>query len=152
MNTTKPIIAAVTSSNSPVFTVTLETIGIFTGTLVSISILATVAIKLVSNLNNISASILQIKEDLKEHANNAEKIRDLDKRLDLHIQDYINRKDTVTLLIAQVTQTVDHRTKRLYSSMKDIEGYLQRTGSFKMREFSDLRETSEDPEDSFDRP
>lgn len=137
---------AVTNS-SPGITVSLESVGIFTGTLVSISILVTLAIKLVSNLNNISASIAQIKEDLKGQANNAEKIRDLDKKFDLHVQDYINRKDTVTLLIAQVTQTVDHRTKRLYSSMKDIESYLQRTGSFKMREFQDLQEVQEDPFD-----
>ncbi|BBD68653.1 hypothetical protein NIES4072_40250 [Nostoc commune NIES-4072] len=95
-------------------------------------------------INNISASISQIKEDLKEHADNAEKIRELDHRLDLHIQDYINRKDTVTLLIAQVSQTVDHRTNRLYTSMKDIENFLQTQGTFKIREFQDLRRMEEE--------
>lgn len=100
--------------------------------------------QLISNLNNISGSITQIKEDLKEHADNKEKIRDLDKRLDLHIQDYINRKDTVTLLIAQVSQTVDHRTNRLYTSMKDIENHLQLQGNFKIREFQDLRKMEEE--------
>ncbi|WP_414573369.1 hypothetical protein [Nostoc sp. CCY 9925] len=142
MTTTSSIIAV--SNSSPVITVSLESVGIFTGILVSLSVLGTLAVKLVNNLNNISSSIAQIKEDLKEHADNKEKIRDLDKKLDLHIQDYINRKDTVTLLIAQVTQTLEHRTNRLYTSMKDVEAYLQKTGSFKIREFQDLRKMDED--------
>ncbi|MFN6565457.1 MAG: hypothetical protein RMY28_037430 [Nostoc sp. ChiSLP01] len=142
MTTTSSTIAA--TNSSPVITVSLESVGVFTGICVSISVLGTLAVKLINNLNNISSSIAQIKEDLKEHADNKEKIRDLDKKVDLHIQDYINRKDTVTLLIAQVTQTVEHRTNRLYTSMKDIEAYLQKTGNFKIREFQDLRKMDED--------
>ncbi|MEH2434976.1 MAG: hypothetical protein V7K25_12105 [Nostoc sp.] len=138
MNSTQSTVAVSNSVSSPAITISLESVGIFTGILVSISVLGTLAVKLVSNLNNISASITQIKEDLKEHADNAEKIRDLDHKLDLHIQDYINRKDTVTLLIAQVTQTLEHRTNRLYTSMKDIENFLQMQG-FKIRQFQDLR-------------
>ncbi|BBD69436.1 hypothetical protein NIES4072_32310 [Nostoc commune NIES-4072] len=146
MITTQPSIA---TTSSPVITVTLESVGVFTGILVSISVLGTLAIKLVNNLNNISTSIAQIKEDLKEHADNAEKIRDLNHKLDLHIQDYINRKDTITLLIAQVTQTVEHRTNRLYTSMKDIENFLQTQGTFKIRDFQDLRKMEE--EDPFNK-
>ncbi|MBN3939184.1 hypothetical protein [Nostoc sp. NMS9] len=146
MNTTQSTIIA---TSSPAITVTLESVGVFTGTLVSICVLGTLAIKLVNNLNNISTSITQIKEDLKEHANNAEKIRELNHKLDLHIQDYINRKDTITLLIAQVTQTVEHRTNRLYTSMKDIENFLQIQGTFKIREFQDLRKMEE--EDPFNK-
>ncbi|GBG21056.1 hypothetical protein NIES4072_47380 [Nostoc commune NIES-4072] len=146
MITTQPSIA---TTSSPVITVTLESVGVFTGILVSISVLGTLAIKLVNNLNNISTSIAQIKEDLKEHADNAEKIRDLNHKLDLHIQDYINRKDTITLLIAQVTQTVEHRTNRLYTSMKDIENFLQTQGNFKIRDFQDLRKMEE--EDPFNK-
>ena len=142
MNPTQSTIAVSNSASS--ITVSLESVGVFTGICVSISVLGTLAVKLVNNLNNISTSIAQIKEDLKEHADNKEKIRDLDKKLDLHIQDYINRKDTVTLLIAQVSQTVDHRTNRLYTSMKDIENYLQLQGNFKIREFQDLRKMEEE--------
>ncbi|MDZ8225774.1 hypothetical protein [Nostoc sp. ChiVER01] len=146
MNTTQLSIAA---TSSPVITVTLESVGVFTGILVSLSVLGTLAIKLVNNLNNISTSITQIKEDLKEHADNAEKIRSLEHKLDLHVQDYINRKDTITLLIAQVTQTLEHRTNRLYTSMKDIENFLQMQGTFKIREFQDLRKMEE--EDPFNK-
>ncbi|MDZ7970663.1 MAG: hypothetical protein RM368_38030 [Nostoc sp. DedSLP03] len=149
MNTTQSTIAVSSSASSPVITVTLESVGVFTGICVSLSVLGTLAVKLVNNLNNISTSITQIKEDLKEHANNAEKIREINHKLDLHIQDYINRKDTVTLLIAQVTQTVEHRTNRLYTSMKDIENFLQMQGTFKIREFQDLRKMEE--EDPFNK-
>ncbi|MFN6485525.1 MULTISPECIES: hypothetical protein [unclassified Nostoc] len=142
MNTTQSTIAVSNAASS--ITVSLESVGVFTGICVSISVLGTLAVKLINNLNNISSSIAQIKQDLKEHADNKEKIRDLDKKLDLHIQDYINRKDTVTLLIAQVSQTVDHRTNRLYTSMKDIENYLQLQGNFKIREFQDLRKMEEE--------
>jgi predicted PurR-regulated permease PerM len=146
MNTTQTSIA---TTSSPVITVSLESVGVFTGICVSISVLGTLAVKLVNNLNNISTSITQIKEDLKEHANNAEKIRSLEHKLDLHVQDYINRKDTVTLLIAQITQVVEHRTNRLYTSMKDIENFLQMQGTFKIREFQDLRKMEE--EDPFNK-
>ncbi|MFN6485437.1 MULTISPECIES: hypothetical protein [unclassified Nostoc] len=146
MNTTQSTIA---TTSSPVITVTLESVGVFTGILVSFSVLGTLAVKLVNNLNNISSSITQIKQDLKEHADNKEKIRSLEHKFDLHVQDYINRKDTVTLLIAQVTQTVEHRTNRLYTSMKDIENFLQMQGTFKIREFQDLRKMEE--EDPFNK-
>lgn len=141
MNTTQSTIA---STSSPVITVTLQSVGVFTGILVSISVLGTLAVKLITHLNNISISTSQIKEELKECANNSEKIRDLDKKLDFHIQDYTNRKDTITLLIAQVSQTIDHRTNRLYTSMKDIEVFLQNQGNFKIREFQDLRKMEEE--------
>ncbi|MEH2073375.1 MAG: hypothetical protein V7K57_03110 [Nostoc sp.] len=146
MNTTQSTIA---TTSSPVITITLESVGVFTGILVSLSVLGTLAVKLVNNLNNISISITQIKEDLKEHADNAEKIRELNHKFDLHVQDYINRKDTITLLIAQVTQTVEHRTNRLYTSMKDMENFLQMQGTFKIREFQDLRKMEE--EDPFNK-
>lgn len=141
MNTTQSTIA---NTSNPIVTVTLESVGVFTGILVSISVLGTLAIKLVNNLNNISTSISQIKEDLKEHANNAKKITDLDHRLDLHIQDYVNRKDTITLLIGQTKEVMEHRTNRLYTSMKDIENYLQLQGTFKIQEFQDLHKMEED--------
>jgi hypothetical protein len=140
MNPTKPTIAVSTYSNSPVFTVTLETIGIFTGTLVSISILATVAIKLISNLNHISNSITQIKEDLKEHANNAEKVRELDKKFDLHTQEYINRKDVIQMVLGQLDQKIDHKFKRVLFYTRDIQRFLQRDTAFQIREYEENTE------------
>ncbi|MEH2258329.1 hypothetical protein [Nostoc sp.] len=74
------------------------------------------------------------------------KITDIDHRLDLHIQDYVNRKDTITLLIGGIKETMEHRTNRLYTSMKDIEKHLQLQGSFKIREFQDvIKMEEEDP-------
>ncbi|MEH1839870.1 MAG: hypothetical protein V7L20_14130 [Nostoc sp.] len=101
-------------------------------------------IKIVTSINRISFSIAQIEQDLKEHADNGKKITDLEHRLDLHIQDYVNRKDTITLLIGQTKEVMEHRTNRLYTSMKDIENYLQLQETFKIREFQDLHKMEED--------
>ncbi|WP_375511418.1 hypothetical protein [uncultured Nostoc sp.] len=170
---------AVVNSNSSGITITLESTGIFLGILLSVSALAGLGIKVVSNVSKISSSITQIEEDLKEYrkyANintqqitdichrldsipqieeelkeyrkcvntNAEKIIEISHRLDLHIQDYVNSKDTITLLIGGIKEMMEHRTNRLYSSMKDIESYLQKNGTFKIREFQDLHRIEED--------
>lgn len=103
MNNTASTIA-VSPPNSPGITLTLESTGVFLGILVSVSALAGVAIRIISKMNSISASISQIELALKEQANNAEKIRDLDKRFDLHIQEYVNRKDVVQMVMGQLDQ------------------------------------------------
>ena len=153
MKITQTIIAVNTSTTSPGITLTLESTGIFLGILVSASVLAGLGIKIVSNVSKISSSIIQIEEDLREYRksanNNTQQITEISHRLDLHIQDYVNRKDTITLLIGGIKETMEHRTNRLYTSMKDMEIYLQKNGTFKIREFQDLHKIEE--ENPFDK-
>ncbi|MEH2082471.1 MAG: hypothetical protein V7K89_21560 [Nostoc sp.] len=148
MTTQQTIAATNPSSSSPGITVTLESTGIFLGILVSASILAGLGFKIVSSVSKISSSISQIEEDLKDYSksanSNAQQLTEISHRLDLHVQDYVNRKNTITLLIGGIKETMEHRTNRLYTSMKDMESYLQKHEPFKIREFQDLHKMEED--------
>lgn len=134
---TKQLTIAVTPSSTPGITVTLETTGIFLGILVSASLLAGVAINVISKMNRISSSITQIEEALKGYASNAEKIRELDKKFDLHIQEYVNRKDVVQMVMGQLDQKINHKFKRLLFYTRDIQRYMQKSSDFKMREYEE---------------
>ncbi|MEH1971117.1 hypothetical protein [Nostoc sp.] len=142
MTTAKSEIA-VTNSSSPGITLTLETTGIFLGILVSASLLAGVAINVISKMNRISSSITQIEEALKGYAGNAEKIRDLDKRFDLHIQEYINRKDVVQMVLGQLDQKINHKFRRLLFYTRDVQQFLQRDTAFKIREYEETTQQDE---------
>ncbi|MBH8563757.1 hypothetical protein I8748_16425 [Nostoc sp. CENA67] len=142
MNNTKTVIAVSnTPASSPGIIITLESAGIFLGILVSASVLITGATNLVTKMSQISSSIKRIEEELKTHASNAEKVRELDKRLDLHLQDYVNRKDLLQMLFGQINEKVDHKFKKLLFYTRDIQRFLQRDTDFKIRDYE------ENPED-----
>ncbi|MEH2309346.1 hypothetical protein [Nostoc sp.] len=140
MTTAKSEIA-VTNSSSPGITLTLETTGIFLGILVSVAMLAGVATNIISKMNRISFSVSEIQEALKAYASNAEKIKDLDKRLEVHLQDYVNYKDANLLDHNGLRERIDHKWERtedefklVKGSIKDLQGFLQRRDDFKIRE------------------
>ncbi|MEH2216887.1 MULTISPECIES: hypothetical protein [unclassified Nostoc] len=139
MNTPKSTIA-VTANPQQGIVITLETTEIFLATLVSISILSGVAIRVISKMNTISSSITQIEKALKEQASNTEKIARLDRTLDLHIQEYVNRKDVVQMVLGQLDQKINHKFKRLLFYTRDIQRFLQKGGNFTIREYEENTE------------
>lgn len=144
IDNTKTVIAANTNNTSPGILITLESAGIFLGIIVSISILITGGVNLVSRMSQISSSIKKIEEDLKSHASNGEKIRDLDKKFDLHVQDYVNRKDVIQMIISQTNEKIDHKFRRLLFYTRDIQRFLQRDTNFKIREYEESFQKEED--------
>ncbi|WP_017317117.1 hypothetical protein [Mastigocladopsis repens] len=141
---TKPIIAVNDSPSSTGVTLTLESTGVILGILVSASVLAAAVIKIITSFNNLANTLKELDEDLIKHiaSEGHEKliarlhqIEALDKKLDLHIQDYVNRKDTVQMVLGQLNEKIDHKFNRLYNSMRDVEGYLQREGGFRIRQY-----------------
>jgi hypothetical protein len=126
-----------TSSNPNGINLTLESTGVFLGILVSASVLITVAVNIITKINRISSSIFHIEEDLKNFALNVEKIRELEKRFDLYIQEYTNRKDVVQMVLGQLDQKIDHKFKRLLFYTRDIQRFLQRDTSFGIREYEE---------------
>jgi uncharacterized protein YoxC len=141
---TQTTIAVTPNNSSPGIVLTLENTGIFLGVLVSVSVLFGVAYKVIASINKISLSIQNIEKEMNGYAEHSKQITDISHQLDLHIQDYVNRKDTITLLLGGIKEVMEHRTNRLYTSMKDMEAYLQKSGNFKIREFQDLRQMDED--------
>lgn len=81
-----------------------------------------------------------IDKDLKEHSDNAEKIRKLESRLDLHIQEYINRKDVVQMVMGQLDEKINHKFKRLLFYSREIQRFLQRNTAFQIREYEENTE------------
>ncbi|MEH1887424.1 hypothetical protein [Nostoc sp.] len=138
MFTTRSTIAI--TSSTPGITVTLENTGIFLGIIVSVFIIAGGAVQIISKMNKISSSITQIEEAMKEHARNAEKIRQLEITLDLHIQDYVNRKDVIQMLLGQLDQKITHKFKRLLFYTRDVQRFLQKDSSFVIREYEENTE------------
>ncbi|MDZ8096783.1 MAG: hypothetical protein RM049_07585 [Nostoc sp. DedQUE04] len=136
-------VVAVTPSNSPGITLTLESTGIFLGILVSVSVLGGVAITVISKMNRISNSITQIEKTLEEQARNAEKIREIDRTLALHIQEYVNRKDVIQMLLGQLNEKIDHKFKRVLFYTRDIQRFLQRDTDFKIREYEETTQQNE---------
>lgn len=135
MTTTQSTIPV--ASTTPGITLTIESTGVFLGILVSVSALAGVAIRIISKMNSISASISQIELALKEQANNAEKIRHLEKTLDLHIQEYVNRKDVIQMVLGQLDQKINHKFKRLLFYTRDVQRFLQKDTNFNIREYEE---------------
>jgi len=128
-------------SPSPGITLNLETTGGFLGILVSVSVLAGVVISIISKINAISFSIDKIQEALKVYASNTDKIKDLDKRLDIHLQDYVNHKDAILLERNGIRERIDHKWERteqefneIRQEVKEIQGYLQKRDEFKVRQ------------------
>ncbi|MHC5718826.1 MAG: hypothetical protein ACYTX0_43870, partial [Nostoc sp.] len=128
-------------SSSPRVEFTLQDTGVFVGVIASLVMLSGVAISIISKINKISFTVDGIQEVLKLHASNAEKIKELDKRFDIHLQDYVNYKDANLLSHNGLEEKIDHKWQRsetefnaIKTSIKELQGFLVRTNDFKMRE------------------
>lgn len=137
---TYTVVAAKVSNDSPGITLTLESTGVFLGILLSVAGLASIAIRMISKMNSISASIALIEKTLKEQSENTERIRDLDKDFALHIQEYVNRKDVVQMVLGQLDEKINHtwsKTEKLYNDqkedIKEIQQFLRKQGNFTVR-------------------
>ncbi|WP_375470962.1 hypothetical protein, partial [uncultured Nostoc sp.] len=102
-----------------------------------------VAITVISKMNQISNSITQIEKALEEQARNTEKIREIDRTLALHIQEYVNRKDVIQMLLGQLNEKIDHKFKRVLFYTRDIQRFLQRDTDFKIREYEETTQPDE---------
>jgi hypothetical protein len=139
MSTLKPIVAVNPHAQSGLV-VTLESTSILLGILVSGSILLGIGIKLVTNVNKISLSIIQIQKDLKQLSVDTEKIDKIERRLELHIQDFVNRKDVTQMLLGQLDEKINHKFKRLLFYSREMQRFLQKDTNFQIREYEESKE------------
>lgn len=132
------------------FTINLESIAVLLGILVSLTILFGVLIGYTNRINGLEIKIQHFQQELIEHSNleghnilveklarSVENVNRVEKALDLHIQDYVNRKDFIQFMLGQLDQKIEHKFSRLYNSMKDVEKFLQKSNGFRVREFSE---------------
>jgi predicted PurR-regulated permease PerM len=132
-------------------TLTLESTGVLLGLLLSACALAGIIVKIITQFNNIANTIKEIEEDLLKHVASEgheklepklKKLEELDKKLDLHIQDMLNRKESVNMIANQLDQKINHKFTTLTHSLRDIESYLNKQGNYRIRQYHD--ETKED--------
>jgi hypothetical protein len=134
--------------------VTLEGTNLVLAVVISsIGILGIFA-KIVSKFNAITNEIQDLKQELNSHAATEghpkllEQVKSLqkdlitlDKRFDIHSQDYLNHKDAALLSLNGNNEKINHkwqRTEELFkeqkSEIKDLQKFLQKHQSFRIRE------------------
>lgn len=132
------------------FTFNLEAIAVLLGAGVSITILLSLLVSFTNRINRLETRIQYLQQELAEHANlevhkvpsdklvgTINNLYQLEKALDIHLQDYTNRKDLIQYMLGQLDQKIDHKFSRLYHSMKDVEKFLQKSHNFRIREYFD---------------
>ncbi|ALF51874.1 hypothetical protein ACX27_01855 [Nostoc piscinale CENA21] len=127
--------------------VTLESTSIFLGITVSVVMLVGTAVKVVSKFNSITNQVRDLREDLNSHSQAleqtkllSEKIFTIEKRFEIHLQDYVNYKDATLLAINGNKERIDHKAERaedyfkeLKFEIKDLQGFLQKHQNFRIR-------------------
>ncbi|BBD60594.1 hypothetical protein NIES2109_33930 [Nostoc sp. HK-01] len=140
-------VIAVNTPTQPGVTLTLETTSIFLGILVSLSMLVGIAIKMVSKFNAITNDIRDLREDLNNHEQLLQQTKilqkdvcGLDKKFDIHLQDYVNYKDATLLAINGNKELIQHKAekaenyfKETKGDIKDIQGFLNKQQNFRIR-------------------
>lgn len=63
----------------------------------------------------------------------------LEKKLDIHLENYINRQEMMNMLTAQLDQKIEHKFGRCYGTIRDMEKYLQKNHNpaYRVREYFD---------------
>lgn len=137
----------------PTITVGLESTGIFLGALVSATILLGLFIKMISKFNKIASDIHDLRDDIKNHATSEghekllQQVRILqaqhnsyDKALELHLQNFENRKEAVQFLFGQLNEKIDNKSarieievKELRKEVKELQGFLHKHENFVVR-------------------
>ena len=55
-------------------------------------------------------------------------------KFDVHIQDYVNRKETVQYLLGSLDSKIEHKFKRLFDEFKDMQRFMAKHFYFQSRE------------------
>lgn len=143
----KPVIAVNTAPQPQGVNITLESTSIFLGITVSVVMLVGTSVKVVSKFNSITNKLRDLREDLNSHALAleqtkllSEKIFTLEKRFEIHLQDYVNHKDADLLAINGLKEKIEHKAekaedyfKELRIEIKDIQGFLHKQQNFRIR-------------------
>ena len=154
MKFVRTLIAVNTNPPQAGIVLTLEGTNLILTILISSIGLLVAFAKIVSKFNSITGDIKDLRQDLKDHANAEgharlleqvkalqKDLNNLDKRFDIHLQDYVNHKDAALLALNGNDEKIDHkweRTEELFkeqkTEIKDLQKFLQKQQNFKIRE------------------
>lgn len=141
-------------SSRPGLVVTLEGTNLFLTVILSVTALLAILFKLISEFHRTTSEIRDLREDLTTHSNTEghkeisrevkilqKDLINFDKKFDIHLQDYINYKDSTLLGLNGCKERTEHkwqRTEELFVEVKgDVKGlqnFLHKYQEFKIRE------------------
>lgn len=102
----------------------LESAGIFLGIIVSGVAITNALVGIISRFNKMSTTLEQIQGDLQSYLKEVMEINErhqrLDKKMDLHIQDYLHHKELTQMLINQLNEKIDHKFNRIHASVQTL--------------------------------
>jgi hypothetical protein len=144
--------APTTPNNQPTITLTLESTGILLGALVSFSILVAGFTKIVTNFNLINISIKELREDINANTQALSQLNilhsevlKLDKKLDLHLQDYVNYKDANLIHVNGVEKQIAHNWAKTENILKEQKAEIKEMQGFLQKLHFTIRETHNQP-------
>lgn len=138
------------------FALTLEAVAIILGVLVSLTVLLGLLVNFTNKIHFLEIKLQHLQQELIEHSNleghrtisdklndHVEYVHRIEKSLDLHIQDYINRKETVHFLLGQLDEKISHKFGRAATAIAQVQNYLEKDSTFKIRDpFSEAEKGS----------
>lgn len=102
-------------------------------TILELVIVIGTAIGFIWHISEIKNKIYNAMDEIKD--NSMARDNDLKNRLEVHLNDYNNRQEMINYMVNGLNEKLDHKYNRLYSSMRDVEKYLQKTQNFRVREY-----------------
>lgn len=98
----------------------------------------------VYSVAQVEAKLYKSIDEVSDRVN--DRINALEKRVDVHLQDYVNGKEIISMITNGLKESLDHKFNRLYGAQKDIQGYLKKKFEFHPREHFTVREDLKDNE------
>lgn len=126
---------------------TLEAVGVLLTILVSLTILLGLLVNFTNKIHYLEIKVQHLQQELVEHSNleghkiitdrldvHIDYVKRVEKSLELHVQNYVNREETVQFLLGQVNERINHKFGRTATTISQIQSYLEKQGSFKIRD------------------
>jgi hypothetical protein len=135
-----------TAPSQPTVTLTLESTGIFLAALVSFSMLVAGFAKIVTNFNLINISIKELRQDINANTQALSQLNvlhsevlKLDKKFDLHLQDYINYKDANVLHLNGLEKQIIHNWGKAEKALTEQKNEIRENWSKTEKELAEQK-------------
>ena len=79
-------------------------------------------------LSKLEDAIYKSIDALKDNVN--DRINALNTRLDIHLQDYVNKQEMTSFHLNQLNEKINHKAARLHNNQRDIIGFLEKKFDF----------------------
>lgn len=93
-----------------------------------LGLLFTAVVTGIYKLSKLEEAIYRAIDGLKDNIN--DRLNALNTRVDIHLQDYVNKQEMTTFFINQLDEKINHKAARLHNNQRDIIGFLEKKFDF----------------------